>query len=376
MSRTETQKGICHDSWPSSTNDLALGNVPAGNDKLRAVSRRAGGVGYRRYRHGSPEPFAGLASAPGGTSLSLRSAASAGAACTRSARAYFEEDPLLDPPNLPLPGWFADVETELAVAHVKNKLVNTVSIGGGPPNTVALPSAELDWTVAPRFELGYLLPSGFGSFALAYRFLTTEGTQGTVGADGPASLHSRLELNEIDFDYVSREFSLWPLWEMQWRFGGRLTELFFDSRADEPFAEAAAGSGIFESHVANGYVGFGPHWGVQLVRQLDASGFSLVGAVDGACLLGRLRQGFFEASTTPGPTGLPLLGETRTATSQAVPMLNTQAGIGWKPPAYPQLQFFLGYEYEYWWNVGRDSFTTSRGELSDQGVYLRAQFNF
>ena len=112
------------------------------------------------------------------------------------------------------------------------------------------------------------------------------------------------------------------------------------------------------------------------MRQLDAYGFSLVGAADGACLLGRLRQGFFEASTTSGPTGLPLLGETRTATSQAVPMLNTQAGIGWKPPAYPQLQFFLGYEYEYWWNVGRDSLNTSRGEMSDQGIYLRAQFNF
>ena len=193
---------------------------------------------------------------------------------------YFEDDPRLDPPILPLPGWFADVETEIAVAHVKNKLVNTVSAGGAAPNTVALPSAELDWTVAPRFELGYRLPSGFGAFALAYRFLTTEGTQGTIGADGPASLHSRLELNEIDFDYVSREFSLWPLWEMQWRFGGRLTELFFDSRADEPFAAAAAGSGIFESRDANGYVGFGPHWGVQLVRQLDASGFSLVGAVE------------------------------------------------------------------------------------------------
>ena len=121
---------------------------------------------------------------------------------------YFEDDPRLDPPILPLPGWFADVETEIAVAHVKNKLVNTVSIGGAAPNTVALPSAELDWTVAPRFELGYRLPSGFGAFALAYRFLTTEGTQGTIGADGPASLHSRLELNEVDFDYVSREFSL------------------------------------------------------------------------------------------------------------------------------------------------------------------------
>jgi hypothetical protein len=283
---------------------------------------------------------------------------------------YFEEDPRLDPPNLPLPGWFADVETEIAAAHVKNKLSNTVSIGTAAPNRVSLPSAELDWTVAPRFELGYRLPSGFGAFAFAYRFLTTEGTQGTIGADGPASLHSRLELNEFDFDYVSREFSLWPLWEMQWRFGGRLTELFFDSRADEGIAQAAAGSGIFESRVSNSYVGFGPHWGVELVRRLDESGFSLVGRADGALHLGRLRQRFSEASTTS------LVGETRTSSSQAVPMLNTQAGIGWNPPAYPHLQFFLGYEYEYWWNVGRDSRTTSRGEMFDQGIFLRAQFNF
>jgi hypothetical protein len=283
---------------------------------------------------------------------------------------YFEQDPLLDPPNLLLPGWFADVETEIAVAHVKNKLANTVSIVGAAPNTVSLPSAELDWTVAPRFELGYRLPSGFGGFAFAYRFLTTEGTQGTIGTDGPAVLHSRLELNEFDFDYVSREFSLWPLWEMQWRFGGRLTELFFDSRADEGLAAAAAGSGIFESRVSNSYVGFGPHWCLELVRRLDDSGFSLIGRADGALHLGRLRQGFSEASTTS------LVGETRTSTTQAVPMLNTQAGIGWNPPAYPQLQLFLGYEYEYWWNVGRDSLTTSRGELSDQGIFLRAQFNF
>jgi hypothetical protein len=33
--------------------------------------------------------------------------------------------------------------------------------------------------------------------------------------------------------------------------------------------------------------------------------------------------------------------------------------------------------YEYWWNVGRESNTLdSRGELSDQGILLRAEFNF
>jgi hypothetical protein len=289
---------------------------------------------------------------------------------------YFEQDPRLDPPSLPLPGWIADVEAEIAVAHVKNKLVNTVSVGTRAPNTVSLPSAELDWTMAPRFELGYRLPSGFGGFAISYRFLATEGTQGASGADGPATLHSRLELNEFDFDYFSWEITPSPCWNMRWRFGGRLTELFFDSQADEPFAEAAAGSGIFETRVSNSYVGFGPHWGLELARRLNESGFSFVGRLDGAVLLGHISQRFFEASTMSGPSGQLPSGQTGTSGNQAVPMLNVQAGIGWKPPAYPNLQFFLGYEYEYWWNVGRESSDISRGEMSDQGVYLRAGWNF
>ena len=38
--------------------------------------------------------------------------------------------------------------------------------------------------------------------------------------------------------------------------------------------------------------------GVELVRRLEESGFSLVGRADGALHLGRLRQRFSEASTT------------------------------------------------------------------------------
>ena len=40
------------------------------------------------------------------------------------------------------------------------------------------------------------------------------------------------------------------------------------------------------------------------------------------------------------------------------------------------MHFFLGYQFEYWWNVGRLSTSFARGELEDQGVVLRAEFNF
>jgi hypothetical protein len=293
---------------------------------------------------------------------------------------YFEEDPRLDPPELPPPGWFSDVGLAVIGAHFKNHLVDTVQLGGPSsmrtPDIVHVAPAELDWTVAPRIELGYRLPSGFGEVGLAYRSFATQGTGLGPAADGLAALKSRLDLNEIDFDYQSWEFSLWPRWDMKWFLGGRLTYFYYDATAREALAEAATGSGVFATGSSNSYVGFGPHFGLELARKLAESGLAVVGRTDMAIHLGRIRQGFFEQSTLADASGRPPAGETRESSSQAVPMINTQLGMSWRPPAWRDVSFFAGYEYEYWWNVGRLSKGLSRGELSDQGVALRMEFNF
>ena len=289
---------------------------------------------------------------------------------------YFERDPLLDPPELPQPGWFADVDILVAKAHVKNKLTNA-SIPGGAPDIVRLPSAPLDWTVAPRFEIGRTLPSGFGAVALSYRFLTTAGNGVTQGLDAPAVLRSRLDLNIVDLDYISHELSLWPKWDMTWRVGGRLGYAYFDSRAVEPFDAAAAGSGVFEQRNSDRFLGFGPHGGVEVDRRVQGTGLSLFASSDFWIDVGRIRQTFNEVTTTLGPDGLPTTMATSASSSQAVPVLNLQGGLRWRPPDYSNCELFLGYEYEYWWNVGRFSRTPdSRGTLWDQGVLLRAEFNF
>ncbi len=286
---------------------------------------------------------------------------------------YFQPDALLDPPQLPAPGWFADVEAEIAKAHVQNKLTNASIPNGGAPDVIQLPSATLDVAVAPRFEIGRRLESGFGAIAFSYRFLVTQGNDVFVGPDGPAALKSRLDLNIADFDYISREFSLWPKADMKWRFGLRYADVYFDSRADESLAAAAAGSGVFERRVSDSFWGLGPHSGVEVDRRLEGTGLSLFAKADGWIDLGRVRQGFFEAPTAPGSA----TEETRASSSQSVPVLNLQAGARWQPAGLPNAEFFLGYEYEYWWNVGRFSLTPdSRGDLFDQGVMLRATFNF
>jgi hypothetical protein len=102
----------------------------------------------------------------------------------------------------------------------------------------------------------------------------------------------------------------------------------------------------------------------------------VVAAVDGACIFDRTRQNFSEATTTLGPTGLPLGTAVRFGNPETIEMFNVQLGLGWEPPSRPRVHFFVGYQFEYWWNLARLSTGMSRGELEDQGIVLRAEFNF
>jgi hypothetical protein len=307
--------------------------------------------------------------APG--SLFQKAAATPAYSCEPLPGPYFQEDPLLDPPDLPPVGWFAGLDLGIIKAHIKNRLTDRVQIGGLTPDTVHLPTAPLDWTVAPRVAIGYRLPSGFGGFGLAYRFFGTDGSESVPGPDG---LRSRLDVNVVDLDYQSWEMSLWPNWEMKWWFGLRQGNIYFDSRETESFA--AAGSGIIATRTTNHHLGWGPHYGLELDRHWDDTGLSFVTWADGATLLGRTVQHYQEVSTTLGPDGLPLVGERKESNPQTIPIVSIFLGLAWQPPRCHSFRFSIGYEYEYWWNVGRISTSTPRGEMSDQGVLLRAEFNY
>src|SRR5207253_2591637 len=108
---------------------------------------------------------------------------------------------------LGLPGWFGQVDVGYLAPHLKNELINTVTFADGSTTTVGLPAARLDWTVSPRFEVGYRLPTGFGGISLSYRFLVAEGTDFIAGLDGSAVLKSRLDFHVADLDWSSREYT-------------------------------------------------------------------------------------------------------------------------------------------------------------------------
>lgn len=319
---------------------------------------------------------------------------------------YFQTDPLLDPPALGGIGWFGNVDLAILKPHLVNELslpvpVPNLNAPGIPPGVtpavqssanqnfftppmastlnsvnVGVDASHLNWTVSPRFELGYRLPSGFGGVSLAYRFLTAQGSDAVIGADGPATLTSRLNLNTGDLSWSSREYTPWgPNWELKVRLGVRYVDVYFDSRANESPVEAAAGSNIYFQRTTNSFWGLGASGAIQLDHQLGFWGLRTSALIDFAQPFGRVRQGYFYSSTASA-NGPAQSANTFVSSSMTAPILTTQLGVGWQPPDYPTLRVFAGWQFEYWWDTGRLLPFNELGYFFINGLVLRGEWNF
>jgi hypothetical protein len=271
----------------------------------------------------------------------------------------------------PPPGFFGVLEVGVVGPHVKNGLTGTVNGIAGPVN-IALPSANLDWTGSPRITLGYQLEDNAGQFLATYRSVVSEGTGFVAPFDvfGGGFLRSRLNMNVVDLDYASGPQNLGPslnanYWSVNWLLGARVAAAYFDS--------VATGQ-LIQDRVSNNFVGGGPHGAVDVMRTLPGlPGVSLFSRLEGAVVIGDITQSFEQ---TYHVNGVPLIGSTsRFTDAQAVPMLGIRAGIDYTPPVRGQwMHFGLGYEFEYWWNVG--NLGPSRADITTQGFYFRGAFTF
>jgi hypothetical protein len=287
-------------------------------------------------------------------------------------------DPLLDRPRAPLPGWFVNAESSVVGVHLTNQLTNTLTLSATRTDTVRFPGNPLNWTVTPRFEFGYRLPDGWGALQIGYRFLTTEGSDlfaVTQGAPTDAAQKGRLDINIIDLDYVSREYSLGPNWEMRWAVGVRAFFLYFDSQLSFLNASPNPGDVLTQLETNHVYL-YGFHGVLDLSRKTPVPGLAIFGRLDGSGMVGRIGQTYSE-SLAPTPDGSrPAFAQTRLNRTDGVPTLAAEVGLTYTVPAWNNSRFLLGYQYETFWEMGRIAETGSRAQVNIQGVFLRAEFNF
>jgi hypothetical protein len=217
---------------------------------------------------------------------------------------------------------------------------------------------------------------------VAYRNLASSGSGIAPGSNGPVDLGTRFRLNMIDFDYNSRELSLWPQWDMKWSVGLRMLFLNWAAQGTQPFSQAPAG-GVFQAREYNNNFSLGPHAALQLDRHLGDSGWSLSARVDAAALFDYLSEGWLTKSGAPDAAGQPMVGKTAAFGHQASPMITGRLGLNWQPSPSSGTKFFVGYQYDVIWDLNRNLQSQpsgvspgSSGQFWDQGIVLQATFRY
>jgi hypothetical protein len=280
-------------------------------------------------------------------------------------------------PGGPRPGFFGAVDLSLLFPHVQHNVTSTVPINYSvvfidfppfapprPNDTVNLPFAPQDATLAPKFTLGWRFSGERGGVQLTYRNIASEGNDWITNFDaaGDGALRSRLDLNEVGLNYTTSEHPLGALWSMRWEVGARLATIYHDSQG---FGE------VLGQKTSNFFIGAGPQAALDLTREIPDTGFALFSRLDAADYFGRIEQKFSERLGDPRATyGF---GNSEQDGSQAVPFVGVQAGLSWLSH-FGRYRATAGYEFNQWWNTARIG--DSRGYVQAQGLFFRSEYNY
>jgi hypothetical protein len=273
---------------------------------------------------------------------------------------------LYDWPSLP-ENFFADVEIDILKPHLKAALTNSVSFPNGSQATVQPPMAQVGWTAAPRIEVGWFIQPSLGYFALSYRGFATDGRQDVTALDGtPFALRTRLDVNQVAFDYGTVPYSYAPRWYAAGRIGMAVGDVFFDNRAV---------SAVQNLYASNTYYGAGPHVRLDLWREFNLMpGLSVFAQPDLMVLVGQIHQRYNEQDINPD--GSTVTGFFIQRKTQTVPVLTLRTGLSYTPAGLSNWRFMAGYEFEEWWFVGQIDGLPTRGQFNTNGVFLRAFVTF
>jgi hypothetical protein len=282
----------------------------------------------------------------------------------------------LYPPGQTL-GWYAGFEIGILKPHLYTHLSTPAGFVGPLDGPIGLPVAPLDWAGVPEVSVGYRFGQGSGEARLSYRLLDTTGSGSIsgLGVPGPVGLQSRLSVQTLDFDYIIPEFlsegrdiSRFFFRELRGGVGIRAASAFFDTQT--------AGNSVINTHVSSNFGGVGPRMFLELHQDLlGRSDFQFYTRVSASSVIGPIIQQYSQ-STLAAPGGGPAFGSYDTHNKNiGSGILQVQAGFSWEPSRLAQrLRFTGGYSWERWWNFADTD--GSRGELTIQGLMLRAEYRY
>jgi hypothetical protein len=291
---------------------------------------------------------------------------------------WVPSDPSGPPPGIPLfrgeplaprpltlddPGFYVGLEIDLVAPDIQRRLNSVVTVNG-IPSVVNLQNPKPNWTGPYRVEIGYHLAENCGAVSVTYRSIVSSGSENIFGFDplGDGFLHTRLNANIVDLDYISPRLAVAPLWEVDWRAGVRIAAIYYDSRATGM---------ILGERTSNNFIGAGPHFGAEALRALPLPGLSVLGSLDLGFVIGGVNQNYEQTFLLADGTSTG--GALHASGSSTAPVLTFRLGLGYTPPVgvLRWSRFSFGYQFEQWWNVGR-----SQGDLNVQGLFFRGEFKF
>jgi hypothetical protein len=280
----------------------------------------------------------------------------------------------LNPPGQHL-GWYADFEIGIMKPHLDTHLSTPAGFAGPTGGPITIGAAPLDWTGVPEFSLGYRFSQGAGELRLSYRLVDTSGTQTLSGTDAfgnPAQLHSTLNVQTLDFDYISPEYlsegqdiSRLLFRDLRAGIGLRATAAYFDNRA--------SGTPIADTHMSSAFGGVGPRMFVELHQDLGRPDFQFYTRLTASGVLGPIIQQFDQTTLSGGTSNF---GSYDTHNKNiGMGIFQVESGFSWEPQGFGRrFRFTAAYSWERWWSFGRTD--SSDAELTLQGAVIRAEFRY
>lgn len=262
------------------------------------------------------------------------------------------------------PGVFADIDLAFLWPDVRMRDGHNGAFGQ---------SADFDLNpdLATTFRLGYNFENDLTSVFASYRFFGADGSPNVDGAGLPVDIGTRLDVNDVNWTVQQRIPLFWDRLRFAVEGGARLSTIFYDLsyRTEYP---AFIGGGPFEVELkaSSHFVGAGPTVGLANEFEL-LPGLSLFARSDFAALFGRHT---FKTRVDTNAPFLTVLAPQEIGRSATVKTLGALAGLTWVPANMPHLTFQFGYQFEYWWDVGKF------GDLSDDlmfnGLFGRVRINY